>query len=89
MADQCLFCKIVRKEIPAKIVEETDDMIAFRRTDRVPLHILAAQQRPRGERHIRGENLPDRNSRVAPHHIDGSKPGNDDRDGKQASDDTL
>jgi len=41
MSDQCLFCKIVRKEIPAKIVEETDDCVAFRDVNpQAPLHIL-------------------------------------------------
>src|SRR6188472_4507521 len=41
MSDQCLFCKIVRKEIPAKIVEETDEMIAFRDVNpQAPLHVL-------------------------------------------------
>ena len=41
MSDQCLFCRIVRKEIPAKIVEETDDMIAFRDVNpQAPLHVL-------------------------------------------------
>jgi histidine triad (HIT) family protein len=27
--DDCIFCKIVRKDIPAKIELETDDVIAF------------------------------------------------------------
>lgn len=41
MSDQCLFCKIVRKEIPAKIVEETDEMIAFQDVNpQAPLHVL-------------------------------------------------
>ena len=30
MADPCLFCRIVAKEIPATIVAETDDCVAFR-----------------------------------------------------------
>lgn len=30
MASDCLFCRIVRKEIPAKIVAEDDHCVAFR-----------------------------------------------------------
>jgi histidine triad (HIT) family protein len=41
MADQCLFCRIVRKEIPAKIVHETDDTVAFADINpQAPLHVL-------------------------------------------------
>lgn len=41
MADACLFCRIVRKEIPAKIVAETDDCVAFRDINpQAPVHIL-------------------------------------------------
>ena len=41
MAEQCLFCRIVRSEIPATIVAETDDMVAFRDiTPRAPVHVL-------------------------------------------------
>lgn len=41
MAEQCLFCRIVRKEIPATIVAETDDCLAFRDiTPRAPVHVL-------------------------------------------------
>lgn len=39
--ENCLFCKIVRKEIPAGIEYEDDDMIAFRDINPVaPVHIL-------------------------------------------------
>lgn len=27
--DECIFCKIIRKEIPSNIVLETDDLVAF------------------------------------------------------------
>ena len=41
MADDCLFCRIVRREIPAKLVYEGDDCIAFRDIDpKAPVHIL-------------------------------------------------
>lgn len=41
MADDCLFCKIVRKEIPAKLVYDGDDCIAFRDIDpKAPVHVL-------------------------------------------------
>lgn len=37
----CLFCKIARKEIPAKIVYEDDDVIAFDDIKpQAPLHVL-------------------------------------------------
>ena len=29
MSDDCLFCKIVKKEIPAEVVYEDDDVLAF------------------------------------------------------------
>ena len=41
MADDCLFCKIVKKQIPAKLVAETDDCVAFRDINpQAPTHIL-------------------------------------------------
>jgi histidine triad (HIT) family protein len=41
MAADCLFCRIVRKEIPATLVHESDDCVAFRDIDpRAPVHIL-------------------------------------------------
>ena len=41
MSDQCLFCRIVRKEIPATVVAETDDCIAFRDINpQAPVHFL-------------------------------------------------
>ena len=37
----CLFCKIVRKEIPAKIVFENEKIVAFRDINpKAPVHIL-------------------------------------------------
>jgi histidine triad (HIT) family protein len=41
VAEACLFCRIIRKEIPAKIVGETDDCVAFRDiSPQAPVHIL-------------------------------------------------
>lgn len=41
MADACLFCRIARKEIPAKLVAETKDCVAFRDINpQAPVHIL-------------------------------------------------
>jgi histidine triad (HIT) family protein len=40
MAD-CLFCKIVAGEIPAKIVKRSEEALAFRDVDpRAPVHVL-------------------------------------------------
>ena len=39
--EDCIFCKIIRKEIPADIVYEDDDILAFRDIHPVaPIHIL-------------------------------------------------
>jgi histidine triad (HIT) family protein len=39
--DDCLFCRIVRGEIPAKIVAETEHCVAFRDIDpKAPVHVL-------------------------------------------------
>lgn len=41
MPDDCLFCRIVRKEIPAKIVAEDEHCVAFRDIDpKAPVHVL-------------------------------------------------
>jgi len=45
MAD-CLFCKIVAGEIPAKIVKRSSDALAFRDIDpRAPTHVLVIPTR--------------------------------------------
>jgi histidine triad (HIT) family protein len=45
MAD-CLFCKIVAGEIPAKIVRRTEDALAFQDIDpRAPTHVLVIPTR--------------------------------------------
>jgi histidine triad (HIT) family protein len=46
VTDDCLFCRIVRKEIPATIVAETDECVAFRDiTPQAPVHILVVPRR--------------------------------------------
>jgi histidine triad (HIT) family protein len=38
---ECLFCKIVKKEIPAEIVFENNDAVAFKDIDpKAPVHLL-------------------------------------------------
>ena len=45
MAD-CLFCKIVRGEIPGKIVKRSEEALAFRDIDpRAPVHVLVIPTR--------------------------------------------
>ena len=41
MSADCLFCRIARGEIPAKLVAESDDCVAFRDVDpKAPTHVL-------------------------------------------------
>ena len=41
MADDCLFCRIVRKEIPARLAAETEHCVAFHDINpQAPLHVL-------------------------------------------------
>ena len=41
MADDCLFCRIARKEIPAKLVAEDEHSLAFRDINpQAPVHVL-------------------------------------------------
>ena len=41
MTDDCLFCRIVRKEIPATIVLENEHVVAFRDIDpKAPTHVV-------------------------------------------------
>jgi histidine triad (HIT) family protein len=41
MTDSCLFCRILRGEIPAKVVHETEHTLAFRDIDpKAPTHVL-------------------------------------------------
>ncbi|MEO8563390.1 MAG: histidine triad nucleotide-binding protein [bacterium] len=41
MSDSCLFCRIVRREIPATIIHEDEHTLAFRDIDpKAPTHVL-------------------------------------------------
>ena len=41
MSDSCLFCRIVRGEIPAKLVAQDDHCVAFRDVNpQAPTHVL-------------------------------------------------
>ena len=43
---QCLFCRIVRREIPASIVFEDDDLVAFNDINsQAPMHVLIIPKR--------------------------------------------
>jgi histidine triad (HIT) family protein len=41
VSDTCLFCRIVRGEIPTTLIAETEDCVAFRDINpQAPLHVL-------------------------------------------------
>jgi histidine triad (HIT) family protein len=41
MADNCLFCRIVRGEVPARMVAETEHCVAFRDINpQAPIHVI-------------------------------------------------
>lgn len=44
--EDCLFCKIVKKEIPSDIIYEDDDVLAFKDIHPVaPIHVLVIPKR--------------------------------------------
>lgn len=46
MSDTCLFCRIVRREIPAAIVAESEHALAFRDiAPQAPVHVLVIPKR--------------------------------------------
>jgi len=43
---ECIFCRIARGEIPAQVVREDEETVAFRDLDpRAPLHVLVIPRR--------------------------------------------
>ncbi len=45
----CLFCRIVRHEIPAQIIQEADDLIVFNDINaQAPFHALVVPRRHLG-----------------------------------------
>ena len=46
MGADCIFCKIVAGEVPAKVVHQDDDVLAFRDIDpKAPTHVLVVPKR--------------------------------------------
>lgn len=46
MSDDCIFCKIIRGEIPSKKIFEDDEMLAFHDiTPQAPIHFLVIPKR--------------------------------------------
>ena len=46
MSDSCLFCRIIRGEIPATLVAENAHAVAFRDIDpKAPVHVLVVPRR--------------------------------------------
>jgi histidine triad (HIT) family protein len=46
MADDCLFCRIIRREIPSPLIYESPDCVAFRDIDpQAPTHALVVPRR--------------------------------------------
>ena len=46
MAEDCIFCKIARKEVPADILFEDDDLVAFNDIQpQAPTHVLVVPKK--------------------------------------------
>ena len=58
MPDNCLFCKIIKKEIPADILYEDDEILAFRDiAPQAPVHFLVIPKKHiSGPSEIAGED---------------------------------
>ena len=52
MSENCIFCKIIKREIPSEIIYEDEDLIAFKDVDpKAPCHALVIPKK-----HIRSLN---------------------------------
>ena len=52
MSDDCLFCKIVKREIPSKFLYEDDDLVVFKDINpAAPVHLLIVPKK-----HVRSMN---------------------------------
>ncbi len=52
MSEDCIFCKIIKKEIPSEFVHEDDQMVVFRDIrPQAPVHLLVVPRK-----HIRSIN---------------------------------
>jgi histidine triad (HIT) family protein len=50
MADDCVFCRIVAGELPAELVLDTDDVVAFRDlSPKADVHVLVVPRRHVGD----------------------------------------
>lgn len=56
----CIFCRIARGEIPARIAHESDEVVAFHDIDaRAPVHVLVIPRRHISSiAHMRDEDAP-------------------------------
>lgn len=46
MSEHCLFCRIIKREVAAEIVAESEDCVAFRDADpQAPVHILVVPRK--------------------------------------------
>lgn len=56
MSEDCLFCKIVSRDVPGEIVYESDEVLAFRDINpEAPTHILLIPKRHVNSAHELGE----------------------------------
>jgi len=59
MSNDCLFCKIIKGDIPVDIVEQTDSVLAFRDIDpQAPTHVLIIPKKHIvSTRELNGDNI--------------------------------
>ncbi|MBI4034971.1 MAG: histidine triad nucleotide-binding protein [Candidatus Chisholmbacteria bacterium] len=52
MVDECVFCKIVNKQLPSRLVDEDEEFMAFHDINpKAPIHVLVVPRR-----HIESDN---------------------------------